>query len=231
MENTWGENSGQWVNSFSFQESDINTLKSYLKGFFRNTIDEEYFICSLETTITKYLLIKADHDLLDKRKETISKLNKIINGLTKSINALQSLDSHAQAIYSQHCYFSEFDLSGSKNINRLTNNPADELSIMLEAAQQQLNDIHKDKYTRDNALSFLVEHIIKHWLKYSVTTLTIDTRNMPWRDVTRGKRTPEIALWQVVKLALLIIGTPLQDPSNHIKDALEHLQSLDTNGG
>lgn len=224
----WGGLVGGFVTPFNFDNKSKNSITLELKKFVIDPEELNRFIQGLEKSIEIHSIIKDQHNDNDTRKDTIAKLNKAINGLSKAIGALKSLDYSAQEIFSQHTYLSEVDLLGTRSNKRWKTDPTEELSILFEAAKSQLGELTSERYTRNDTPRFLVGEIIKKWRRYAHKGKFVTDVSMAWRDYERGKTSPEVSLWVIVRMVLKYAGVPLKDPSNYIQEALEFHKNIES---
>lgn len=226
----WFELEGGWVKPFSFDEKAKTQILQESQKHILVPQDLETFFKALENCVEVHIHLQESSSECDDRKETIAKLNKIINGLTKSIDALNSLDGVSKELFAQHNYLSAKELFGWVEQWRWRSNPTNELKISLEAAKHQLKEIKSVRYKRNESPRFLVYEIVKRWKRYTNLTRDTDKAKFAWRDHQSGKTNVYTSLWLVVRTALNSSGTYIEDPSNYIVEAIEGLNHIELYG-
>ncbi|QBF81960.1 hypothetical protein EXU30_04035 [Shewanella maritima] len=223
----WALIEGAWVEPFQFNDEEHNTLFELLNGYFPTSESTDSFINGLERAIEVNSVSIDTRSEMNDRAFNIAQLKKVSNGLSKAITALQSLDPYAQAEFSQHAYLAEKDIKGSVPLSHWKSDPTLELEILLDSANNHLEEISKQKHARKETPRYLVGRIVGLWRNYVANGRVITDVTLAWRDHERGKQSPEISLWLLVKLVLESAGLLLQDPSNYINEAIAWHNQLD----
>jgi phage tail tube protein FII len=219
----WGGLSGSFVPSFEFDEINQNKITDEVRKFAVSDDSIDFFLNGLKRTIEVYFVIRDENKSNDDKRATISKLTKVINGLEKAIEALNSLDPTTQELFSQYAYLAEKDLFETASVDRLHSDPTEELAIVLEAAKGQLQEIKSAKYVRSDSPRYLVEQVVKKWHRNIEDIKHYDISAKPWRDHQRGIDSREISLWLVVKTVLECGKYPIEDPSSYIIETITQI--------
>ncbi|MBL4638505.1 MAG: hypothetical protein JKY76_04005 [Proteobacteria bacterium] len=223
--NKWGIIKTAWVEPFYFDSKTKNELVNIIGSFFESKESLDLFINGLQYSVECHLVSIDTGKCIKDREKVTAELNKVVNGLTKTISTLRSLDGVTQATLSQNIFLSGKELTGTAKIESWNADPTQQLEIMLHAAKCQLEEIREERPSRNNSPIYLVKDIVRQWREYALDGRKITNVKFAFRDFERNKNTPKVTLWHLVRIVLACAGCPKQDPSNYINEAIKDLSN------
>lgn len=218
----WAGINGAFVGTHQLGNENRHAIQTELKKYISTPERINQAIAEIEYIIFLYLHLKDDFKLMDNRKDTVSKLNKIKNGLKKAINALQTLDPDTQATYGLYTYLAESRLFGSSNQLKCNQDQTKELIILYEATKHKLQELEKSTYERQETPRFLVRDVVKIWRLHATDGEKVNNISFAQIDFEKELITHRVSLWLVVKEVLKCVNKDRADPSNYIQEAIDY---------
>lgn len=218
LDEEWFDASGCLVTPFSFNSKEKQLIINELKKYVIEESDVEKAFYAIENSVNLEALRK-DVDI-DELKELKSKLSKIINGLTKTIDALNSLDSVNKELFALENYIATLNIFGIDSPEKIKSNPTKELYTCLEAAKSRLEIVTSPESKLNATSRHLVDQVVTWWIRYTNTRLVPNKARFVWRE-DEQKSSPYISLSIITKIAMKCSGHYISDPSRYIVEAIE----------
>lgn len=226
MDNTnWHELSGDIVMPFTFSEHERQQISNEAV---KHIVDENMLsemLQQLEAIAELYKHRKDDFVENDDRRTTIRKLQKVLNGLTKTIDALQSLDAQTQDSFDRYVFLTKSKTNFSVS-EHMRANPVTHLIIYRDAVQSLLESLQHAKYMRAGRQNYLATEILKWWFRYTDRSEFQSGGRNAWLDHKAGKCNSAVSVMLITKTVLAACGTPIEDPTNYIVQASESMKVM-----